>query len=415
MVKNKHRGKNKKEETIISEEIEEETENELVFYQDLRQAQRKRRNRRKRRIVVITFLCALVVFLYFNWDKVAPQSVSEQVQSFFGGFTPGKFPLTLSQGSFISSAPLGNNIAVLSDTSVILYSQSGAELLRRQHGMSDPLLVSSGGRAVVFDLGGNQFKVETRIDEPFTGKTDYPIITGAVSLSGRIAVVTESKAYLSQLEVYNASYKSVFKWYSSQGRIISAAVSPDGKRVAAVAVSAKDGELHSDIYILDLDKQPPVVVKGYDKTLIFSIQYNSNNNITAVGDVKTVFLGADGQQLSQYDYNGSTLGCYSNEVAGAVLSLRKFGSVSSSLLMSYSGVGKLQGQVDAGFQADKLFSGSGAVIAISQEKIWYSNQNLKKTGIIEAKGDKLAALPLNSNAYVFGLSEVYQYKLTKLK
>jgi hypothetical protein len=208
---------------------------ELPEFRRKREARRKKRIRRKRTVIALVIIALVTAFIAINWDKLAPAYLADTIQGFFGEFGSGEYPLMISSGNFRQAVPIGSNIGVLTDTSVIIYSRSGAELAQRQHGMSDPNIDAAGGKAVVFDRGGKTFRVETRFDEPFTATTDYPIVSASVSLSGEIAVATLSGSYLGELTIYDNSYKNIFKWYSSQGHILTAAVSPDGSKVAPMA------------------------------------------------------------------------------------------------------------------------------------------------------------------------------------
>lgn len=381
--------------------------NEVQLYRDARQARLSKRKKRRRNIVALTVVLFLLIFLYFNWKSFAPTEVANTVQSFLGGMGTGQFPLTLPSGTFKDAAPIGSNLGVLTDTSLILYSKSGGQIDVRAHGMNDPHIVSAGGKAVLYDRGGKQFRVETRFSEPYKGTADYAIISAAVGKSGNIAVVTESEQYLSELTVYDPKYKSVFKWSSTQGRVISAALSPDGKNLAAITVGAKNGDITSSVYLFSLGKQEPLAVAQYDGTLLFSVQYADSSHITAVGDTKSVFLSASTGKGSEYSYNGKTLKCYANNDGTAVLALETGSNSGSSRLLSFAGGGKITGQTDVTGEIHSVFEHSGRIVALTTSQIWYADNAMKNQGTFAVAGDETGALPLKDSAYLFGTQTVY--------
>ena len=389
------------------------TEDELHTYRQTREYERRKRQKRKQAVVVVAAAAIVLLAVVLNWQKFAPVSVSDSVRSFFGLFVPGKFPLTLPSGDFKSAVSIGSNIGVLSDTDLFLYSKSGTLLAQRPHGMSDPHLVSGGGRAVLFDRGGKQFKVETRFSESFSGSTDYPIVTACVAKNGEFAVVSESGSYLSELNIYDTRYHSVFKWYSSQGRILAAALSPDGSHVAAVTVGAKNGAITSSINIFDTGKQTPVAVKNYDGVLLLSIQYASAGHIIAVGDTETVFLSSDGKKAADYPYGDKTLRCYVNSAGSAVLALGTYGVGNKSTLVSFTADGKTAGQADISGDASAVYDADGHILVLRSADIWLGSSRCKPAGTLPVSGDKLEALPAGDSAYVFGLQAIYRFALTK--
>jgi len=406
----KHKGSDKKGSDANAVEAL-KIEDELPEFRRKREARRKKRIRSKRTVIALVIIALVTAFIAINWDKLVPTSLANTIQGFFGEFGSGQYPLMISSGNFRQAVPIGSNIGVLTDTSVIIYSRSGAELAQRPHGMSDPNIDAAGGKAVVFDRGGKTFRVETRFYEPFTATTDYPIVSASVSLSGEIAVVTLSGSYLGELTIYDNSNKNIFKWYSSQGHILAAAVSPDGKKVAAVVISAVNGSYRSSIYIFNTGRQKPLSVTNIDGAPLLSIQYIDNDRIAAVSDIESVFLSLDGKKKSIYTYEGKTLKCYANSDGATVLAFGAYGAGNSSAIVSLSGDGKVMGTANLKNDVQSVFVCGGKLAALTDEGVWYGDTACKNTGLIAASGDKIAALPLKGDIYVFGLQAIYQYKI----
>jgi hypothetical protein len=392
---------------------EETTEDKLLDLRQERLARRKKHSRRRKTVIALVVIGIITAFIGLNWDKMAPASVADTVQGFFSAFGAAKYPLMLSSGNFKEATPIGNNIAVLTDMSLTIYSQSGAELAQRPHGMSDPQIVSAGGKAVLYDRGGTTFKVETRFDEPFSASAEYPIISAAMSRSGEFAVVTESEGYLGELTVYDQTYKSIFKWYSSQGRIVAASLSPDGSKVAAVVLSSVNGEYRSSIYIFNTRVQKPLSATNFDGTLLFSIQYTDNDEIASVGDFESVFLSQNGKKKSEYTYDGKTLKCYTNSNGATALVFGTHGVSGGSELISLSGAGRVAGKAAINSDVGDVFANGGIIAALTDSGIWHSDTSCRHAAVAASTGGEIAALPLKGNIYVFGLQSVYQYSLTQ--
>lgn len=394
----------------VEYEFDDETENELRAYSEAREERRRRKKRRKRRLVSSIVLLFVVLFFYVNWDVLAPSALADSLQNFFNSFGQSKYPISFDEGSLKAAVPLGSNIGVLTDTSFIIYSKKGDKLDVRPHGISSPFAVSSGTKALIYDRGGRQFRIETRFGEPFSSTASYNITTATIGRSGNFAIVTEAENYLSELKVYNKSYKNIFKWDSTQGRILSAALSPDGKKLAAILVGVRSGGMFSDIYIFNLNSETPAAVKKYDGQLLYSISFKDNKRIAAVGDEQTVFLTASGEEKSVYGYKDKELQCSSNGDGPVILVFNK--NAKQSTVVSLDGGGKLLGSGDIPMSNVSIVSNAaGKTVAVAEGKIWYASDNCSNPKLISTSEDVRCAFSSNGCVYVFGSQSVGQYKL----
>lgn len=396
--------KSKKSNRYDYEEI-----NELKAYSDARKARLKKIKLKRRKIVFAVLLILAVILVWLNWGSLAPSSAAETFQNFISNFGKSKYPVFFEQGSLQAAVPMNTNTGILTDTAFLIYSKNGTLLVSRPHGFNDPCAVWGGGKAVIFDRGGKQFKVETRIGEPFSETASDTITTAAAGDSGTFAIVTESQDYLSELSVYDSSYKNVFKWKCAQGRILSAAISPDGKKLAAVVVGARSGVFYSDIYIFNTNSKNPVAVKKYDGETIFSIRYKDNTRITAVGEGKAVFLNSSGNEYSTYSYKDKALNCSTNTDGPTVLVFS--GVNGKATVVSLDGEGKLLGQSSVDGEIKSVSVGGGHIVLTTHGDILYSNENCKQFSKIIVSGEILEALPINNYAYIFGTQSVARYDL----
>lgn len=362
-----------------------------------------------KRMAIVTCISIIVFAVWLNWDSLSPTAVVDAIQNFAGGFGESKYPVNVTQGSVKDAVALGENLGVLTDTSFLIYSPSGNQLAGRQHGFSDPEIVSGGGKAVIYDSGGKQLKVETRFDEAFTTMTNYAITTAAVSQSGIFAVVTGARGYLSEVDVYDRNCKKYFTWYSSQGRIISVALSPDGTSMAALATAAENGSIKSVLYVFNLDSNKPIE-KSYKETFLFSVHYKGDNAIAAVGDNQSVFFDGGGNEISKYEYSDKTLKCYQNGDDSTVLAFSRYGIGRDTTLVSFDDHGKVRGQSDLSSEVKYLSADADMISVLTDGGLWNSTINCGSISKKQIPGDTIKLLAVKKNTYIFGLETVYQYK-----
>lgn len=382
---------------------------EIKAYSDARKARRKKIKTRRRKITFAILFLFILILLWFNWSILAPPNLAETVQNFISDFGKNKYPVFFEQGSLQTAVQINSNTGILTDTSFLIYSKNGTLIASRPHGFNEPSAVSGGGKAVIFDRGGKQFRVETRLGEPFSSTASNIITTAAASASGNFAIVTESQDYLSELTIYDSTYKNIFKWDCAQGRILSAAISPDGHKLAAVVVGARAGVFYSDIYIFNIKDKDPVAVKKYDGKTIFSIRFKDNLRIAAIGQDMAVFLNSSGYQYSEYSYKDKTLDCSTN--ADGPVALVFSGVNGKATVVSLDGEGKLLGQSSVDGEIKSVSVGGGHIVLVSHGDILYSDEKCKQLSKINVSGEILAVLPINNYAYIFGTQSVARYNL----
>lgn len=381
-------------------------ENELKAYREARKARLYKKKRRRKRIITLIAVLVLAVVVCLNWN-LAPAALAERFQNFLGEFGRSKYPVQFDDGITKAAVPVGPNVGVLTDTSFILYSHNGEKLASRPHGFNSPAAVSGGGRALIYDRGGKQFKVETRFGEPFTQTAAYPITSAAMGSKGNFAVITQAENYLSELTVYSSAYKAVFKWSSTKGRILSASLSPDGKKLAAIVTGARNGAIFSDIYIFGLDSEKPLAVKQYTGDFLFSIRFKDNKRIAAVGDQKSVFLYASGEQKSEYDYGGKELLVSANSDGPTVLAFRA--DSENTNLVSLDGEGKTLGSAKISASLTSVSVNSDYIVAMTDTKIYTLKSNLKEIKETSVPVGGLSAMVIKKHIFLVGTQSVARY------
>ena len=115
-------------------------------------------------------------------------------------------------------AVLGDQLVVLSGTSLRVLDASGGEVWSTPVNMAAPALASGGGRAVAYDVGGTALYV---VDEKglllsLTADGEEPFIAASLNREGWLAVTTEKKNYKGCVSVYDKNLELVFEFKSSR-------------------------------------------------------------------------------------------------------------------------------------------------------------------------------------------------------
>lgn len=250
--------------------------------------------------IAAALILALVI-INFN----APVGIIELFQnSYASAGSGGGFPFTPAGGKSALVYPREDNMLILSDTLVEAYNKNGKEIYRRQHGFSNPVLMSSESRTLVYDRAGTGAKVYNMNKILFEKKLENNILSADIGRDGTCAFVTKARGYAAQIIVVDRDFLNKFNWWSAEEMIGSLAVSNDGKHVAAAAISAVNGEYLSKLYIFDISKSDPVSIVEFSGTMLLEVHSSGNGLLLLFGD-RIVSVSWNGNDKVEYPFTGS--------------------------------------------------------------------------------------------------------------
>lgn len=371
------------------------------------QKYRKKKRHWARRGVALLVAAALGLAVYFNRAALSPASVAASVQGLLGEFGDSKFPVAYSQGSFKDAAAFGSDLAVVTDTAFLVYSSTGRLISSRSHGLSNPRIVSSGNRALLYDFDGDSLSLESRFAELFHTTMENAIVAAAVDGSGDCAVATESTSYLGELTVFGSTGNQIFKWYCSTGRILSVALSPDGSEVAASVISSENGEIRSTVTVYDISSSKAVRSTDFDGTLFFSLSWQQNGNILALGDNLAAAFDRSGRKTASTPYSDRTIRCYWAGPSGALLVFSRYGVGQDSTMISLDSNAGVAAQADVSENIKLIAKGSG-VAALHSAGLSFYGASLASAGSSDVSVDITKLLCIKDNVYCFTPATVYK-------
>lgn len=333
-----------------------EPENELRPETKEPKAKPKKKKRRRQRSVVwpILFRLLLVVVLVMmgvlvwrNWDRLAPAALSEWMDKVVTGGEGGDgYPVPITGSSVVSMKSSGTQAAVLTDTSLLMYNTAGAEIVNRGHTYANPLLDTAGGYVLVAELGGNRYLLGNKKETVYSGQVANAILGAAVDSEGRVALATEStQSYMSEVLVLDRDGAELFHWYSVDQTVVDVALSPNGKRVAVLGLSAESGLMKSTVQIFTLAGGDGGAEHTYSATgaMMGALHYYQNGNVAVVGDTAAWVYDPQSDEAAVTDYSDATLLGYAFSDRGIGLVMRRFGESSGGTLTVVTPAGKMTG------------------------------------------------------------------------
>ena len=207
---------------------------------------------------------------------------------------------------------------LLSDTYTYFYDSEGKLLKRRQHTYTNSVLRSAGGRALLYENGGNDLSIEDE-DEVFYTKTYAKklILFARISEQGYTAVVTTSDNYCCELEVYDKRGKVIY------GRQCIEMVSDlsfinNSKGCVLSFISAENGQLVTNVQEISFSENVEHWTSPGLNTLGLDV-YGYGKGAFVLGTDACGYVDSNGQISSYYSYDGDLVAGASEDGNSAVI------------------------------------------------------------------------------------------------
>ena len=249
----------------------------------------------------------------------------------------------------------------------LMPEQGGGRLNAIGTGYARPALAAGKNSFVLYNRSGSELRVESRTRELYTRQTDGHIYLCALSDRGELAVVTDDVRKLALLTVYDSGRNELLTWSTTtaEGVPMRMAFSPDGTQLAIAAVTAQNGQMLTNLYLLNLRAGEPQLLSSEPGSTPLALTWPSNDRLLAVCDTHAALYGSDGSAKGRYDFGGQTVAALSAEHGGlAVL----FGSgPSSTALLLDGGLGvQYQGPVPT---AHGIVRGADAIYLLCESSV----------------------------------------------
>lgn len=194
-----------------------------------------------------------------------------------------------------------NGLLVASDSEIKLFTSTGRVTLSEGSEMVNPRVASSSGYALIYDQGRKTYSIYNSFVKLYSERTEYPIALADVSDNGEFLIVTSSAKYSSVVKIYGSDFKLKSELCKND-RVISAAISDDGKYTSIVSLNASDGMGHIKVSVLDCKKNEIISETVFSGSVPYFCEFLSNDRIALLLDDKALVLSRAGRVIGEYEY-----------------------------------------------------------------------------------------------------------------
>ena len=304
----------------------------------LEQARQRARNKRIRRTAVLLVLLTGIVLFATGLVGSSVAMAKDFIDTARIALLPGAgWPQQTGVSEVTQVESLTGSFVELGKEGCVVYSRSGKKLNSIQSGYARPALAAGKNRFVLYNRSGNELRVESRTQTLYTKQLENSIFLCAMADNGNLAVVTEDVSAMAELLIYNSNMEQVLSWSmsSNDGTPLRMAFSPDGRKLAAAAVTAGGGQMMTNLYLVNLASGDPVSLANQSGVPQW-LGWTSASTILAVYDSRAVLYNAGGGERAAYEFAGNTLKDISVDAAGNVALLLGSGQLHQAVLLDKS-------------------------------------------------------------------------------
>lgn len=306
--------------------------------------QMRRRRARRRvfvRTLVILLTCLALVFVWQNWDWLAPDKLMASITDWLTG-GDGSYPVDLSGTNVQRLVRTEDYTVLVTDSHVIYYDSDGAEMNRYHCAVSNGLVRTAGEYVLLAEQGGRRLHLSTRSNVELEFNVEYNILSVALNEEGQIAVLTDGpQNYQVQVRVYDDDGEILYT-RSRNRTATDVALSPDGEQVALLSVEAQDGDLNTYVEVFSLSSSANEATYSHvaKDVLLYRLGYFGEHYITAVAEDRVVMLNAVTGGVYTYQQENQRILGYAIGQDRVAVAIRPYGATADGSLVVLNGSGK---------------------------------------------------------------------------
>lgn len=377
----------------------------MAEVKDLQEYRNKRRKKEKKRslvkwAIIITVATLLVAFValfetFFNVNIFEALGIIK---------APDGYPAAITGGTPKNIIPLGKNVAIITETEVMIYDEYGTLSMQDGHNCTNPCVRTNGKRGIVFDVGYYSYKLLNGTSSAKGFDHDNQITSAAIASNGSYAIASASSKYLTELTVKSKNNEQIASWKSVNNYINTVAFSNDSMRVAATGLYSEDGLARTTLRILDLRNEQEPVVSDTEivGSAAIALCYLDNGNIAIVCDDRTVITDPNGKKLFDYSYIGK-LHYYNLNQYGAFVMCEKDGEYIATMLYDAKNAGASM-KVSNEFKAEE-HNASGVYI-LENDKLNKYDREFNKISTEKDLDDAIGITCADNGTYVMTFSQI---------
>lgn len=203
-------------------------------------------------------------------------------------------------------AALDGSLACVSSQDVLVLSAGGTVLYQCPVHFLNPALESGGGVAAAYDIGGTRLYVLDSKGLAWEKEPGGEIYAVSVSRQGQVTVTYRKSGYKAAVCVYDGAGEPRFEFDSADRFLLDAALSRDGRSLAAATMGQSGGVFSGALVLYRLNSEKEAGSTALSGSLVYDLG-TVDGNFCAVTDTALYFAAPAGELTGFYSYGDDYL------------------------------------------------------------------------------------------------------------
>ena len=223
-----------------------------------------------------------------------------------------------------TAIPFGNGLAVTEKGGLSVCLPGDLTQLKVSLSYSDIAADASSQYILMYNKNGTDLTLTNSAAEIGSLSLNSPILSARMGAHNTFSVITDESGYRTAVTVYNDSLKQTYKWSSSEYYIMSADLSPDDKRMAAVGFQQKGADITSSLFYFNLNSDQKAKTVKLGNSIPLRVDYLSSSTVAVLCQNSLTLLDRRGNILVQKTFSPSDLLSYDTADGQVALGLKSY-------------------------------------------------------------------------------------------
>lgn len=307
-------------------------------------------------------------------------------------------------------ASLGGSLIQATPRRILVLGEDGEARYNADVKFTRSAVCSNGEVAAVYDLGGTDIYVLSDRGLVRQLTAEGTILSCTINEKGMLAVTTNKSGYKAAVTVYDEAGEKAFAFNSSDRFLMTAAVSRDGRQMAAVTLGQSEGVFASNLVIYGLASTEPLADSRLTGSAVYDVGV-VGKRWCAVGEDGLHFLVTGGEEAAYYDFEGTYLRRCSLEGEGfAALLLGRYKSGTQTQLVTVDEEGAQLAILDVDKEVLSLSAAGKYVAVLYSDELAIYDRNLEVCARLEDMSSaKLVLMRADGSAVLVGADAASLY------
>ena len=317
------------------------------------------------------------------------------------------FPLNFSGGGVLDVKAVHSGMFVLTKDALSFVSTTGAYRTPVVHSYVEPVLKTGGKYALLFDRITGTFQFTTPRKALITkgqSENGQQISTAAVHEKGNFLLAEKGGSYASLLSYYNSKGEVLFSWECAKEYIVSVAIADNRKDLLCAAVSAKNGELFTKLYLLNIKKTETVWETTLSGVAATECAFAGGNDVLVTCGDRRVLVDTKKKQDAEtvVSYPAAALLCRSDNTGNTAVVNQKLGTFDVFEITLYNKHNRavLEAQTDE--KPLDVFCSGKRVFILTDTGVYRVRRSGKLSRVCELSETERGLVMVGSDAFHYG-------------